>query len=216
MQLPGFDALRVPARFWMVAVGCVSIAAGLAFARVVPIGARWGRVALGVVSVAILADGWTTRMSVVQVPARSAVLERAATGPVLELPLGALAGDVAAMYRAIYHGRPVANGYSGYAAPHYQALAHGLETLDHDILTVLSRLGVRDLLVNRNSDIDGAYADYLAAHAGTRLVASDDRETLYRLPGRPTRSATGSGHRRGGAEPRGERRCRPDVLRRGR
>ena len=185
MQLPGFDALRVPARFWMVAVGCVSIAAGLAFARVVPIGARWGRVALGVVSVAILADGWTTRMSVVQVPARSAVLERAATGPVLELPLGALAGDVAAMYRAIYHGRPVANGYSGYAAPHYQALAHGLETLDHDILTVLSRLGVRDLLVNRNSDIDGAYADYLAAHAGTRLVASDDRETLYRLPVAP-------------------------------
>ena len=185
MQLPGFDALRVPARFWMVAAGCVSIAAGLAFARVVPVGARWGRVALGIVSVAILADGWTTRMPVVQVPARSPILERAATGPVLEVPLGALAGDVAAMYRAVYHGHPVANGYSGHTAPHYRALAHGLESFEDDILTELSRLGVRDLLVNRNTDVDGAYADYLAAHAGTRLVASDDREMLYRLPVAP-------------------------------
>lgn len=182
MQLPGFDALRVPARFWMVAVGCVSIAAGLAFARAVPVSARWGRVALGIVSVAILGDGWTTRMPVVQVPARSQVLEQAAAGPVLELPLGAFAGDVAAMYRAIHHGRPVANGYSGHTAPHYQALAHGLETLDHDILTALSRLGVRDVLVTRNTDVDGAYANFLAAHAGTRLVASHDRDSLYRLP----------------------------------
>ncbi len=113
------------------------------------------------------------------------MLERAATGPVLELPLGALVDDVAAMYRAIYHGRAVANGYSGHAAPHYQALAYGLETLDDDTLTVLSRLGVRDLLVNSSADVDGAYADYLAAHAGTRLVASDDRATLYRLPVAP-------------------------------
>ena len=185
MQLPGFDALRVPARFWMVAVGCVSIAAGLAYARVVPVGARWSRVALGVVSVAILADGWTTRMPVVPVPARSQILERAAAGPVLELPLGDLFDDVAAMYRAIYHGRPVANGYSGHGAPHYQMLAHALETFDPDILTGLSRLGVRDLLVNRNSDPDGVYADYLVAHAGTRLVAADGRETLYRLPVAP-------------------------------
>ena len=88
MQLPGFDALRVPARFWMVAVACLSVATGLAFARVVPIDAGWGRMALGIVSVAILADGWTTRMPVSHLPARSPILERAAGGPVLELPLG--------------------------------------------------------------------------------------------------------------------------------
>ena len=101
------------------------------------------------------------------------------------LPLGDPFDDAAAMYRAIYHGRPVANGYSGYGAPHYQILAHALETFDHDILVGLSRLGVRDLLVDRQTDVDGAYADYLSTHAGTRLVASDDREVLSRLPVAP-------------------------------
>ena len=40
-------------------------------------------------------------------------------------------------------------------------------------------------LINKNTDIDGAYANYLAAHTGTRIVTSDDRETLYRLPVAP-------------------------------
>ena len=182
MQLPGFDAVRAPARFWMIAVACLSVAAGLAFARSVPVEARWRHLALGLASVAILADGWTTRMPIVEVPPRSRVLEQAATGPVLELPLGDPFADVAAMYRAIYHGRPVVNGYSGHSAPHYQMLAHGLERLNPDILTALSRLGVRDLLLNRDTDPADAYADYLAVHAGTQLVTFDDREALYRLP----------------------------------
>jgi hypothetical protein len=32
MALPGFDELRVPSRFWMVGVLCLSVAAGLGFA----------------------------------------------------------------------------------------------------------------------------------------------------------------------------------------
>ena len=33
MRLPGFDAIRAPARFAMLAVLCLSVAAGLSFAR---------------------------------------------------------------------------------------------------------------------------------------------------------------------------------------
>jgi hypothetical protein len=33
MRLPGFDGLRVPARFWMMAVACLSVLAALAIAR---------------------------------------------------------------------------------------------------------------------------------------------------------------------------------------
>ena len=73
------------------------------------------------------------------------------------------------MYRAIFHGHPVANGYSGHSAPHYRALAHGLENRDHDILTALSGLGVRDLLIDNTADVGGAYADFLC---GTRRDAA--------------------------------------------
>ncbi len=34
MYLPGFDSVRVPTRFWMLAILCLAIAAGLSFARI--------------------------------------------------------------------------------------------------------------------------------------------------------------------------------------
>ncbi|MEO6213608.1 MAG: hypothetical protein ABIP65_08280, partial [Vicinamibacterales bacterium] len=37
LALPGFDSLRAPARFWMVAVLCLSVVAALLLARVLPI-----------------------------------------------------------------------------------------------------------------------------------------------------------------------------------
>ena len=57
MQLPGFDALRVLARFWMLALVCVSAAVALAYARLVLSGSRRTRAALAVVTMALLADG---------------------------------------------------------------------------------------------------------------------------------------------------------------
>ena len=42
MLLPGVDGVRVPARFWMLAVLCLSVAAGLAIRQ---LGARWPRLA---------------------------------------------------------------------------------------------------------------------------------------------------------------------------
>ena len=37
MHVPGFDQLRVPTRFWMAGTMCLAVAAGLAFARLVPV-----------------------------------------------------------------------------------------------------------------------------------------------------------------------------------
>lgn len=187
LQLPGFDALRVPARFWMVAVLCLSMAASLAFGRVAPVRGRWRALVTGLVAAGMLADGWTTRLATVDVPSRSPILERAASGPVIELPLGNPENDTAAMYRSMYHGRPVANGYSGYAPPHYPALVFGLETADHAVLAELARLDVRDVLVNHAADRDGGAARFVASYSGVAHVVSDEAATLYRLPAAPAR-----------------------------
>jgi hypothetical protein len=82
MALPGFDDLRVPSRFWMIGVLCLSVSAGLAFAAVVSQCAwdprrpnAWTRVAVpyvicAIVSIGLLADSWLTSFPTRPAPAR--------------------------------------------------------------------------------------------------------------------------------------------------
>lgn len=150
--LPGFDALRVPARFAMLASLCLAVAAGLAFARLVP-RRGLGRVliAAGVLAGA-WADGWMVPLPLVTPPGRVElpVLPGAA---VVELPLGEGAVDTAAMYRAMAHRRPLVNGYSGHLPPHYVILSMALKRGDPTALLELAR--GRPLLILVNGAFDG-------------------------------------------------------------
>ena len=176
--LPGFDGLRVPARFWMLATICLAAITGIAFVRLVPMGSRWRPLVLGVVAVGLLLDGWV-RLPVVPAPERSVVLERLAEGPVVELPLGWRDDDVAAMLRATYHGEAVVNGHSGYAAPHYRALEYALGHGREEVLGLLASLGVRQIRINRDHRDGPTYESYVATWPGSRRVAETDHESLY-------------------------------------
>ena len=74
LQLPGFDALRVPARFWMLVLVCVSALTALAYARVVPPGRRRGAAVLAALAAGMLADGWV-RFPTLPAPYRSPLLD---------------------------------------------------------------------------------------------------------------------------------------------
>jgi hypothetical protein len=185
LQLPGFASLRVPARFWICAVLCLAVAAtlGLAFlaGRL-----RRGRLALVAgVGLAVLWDGWITALPLVPPPERSLLLEAREAGadPVLELPLGGLA-DAAALYRSIFHRRPIVNGYSGHEPPHYAVLRLGLERWDPTVLTALAERGPLAVAVARGADPEGAWARWVEAHPGVTRVGSDTRESVYLLTGR--------------------------------
>jgi hypothetical protein len=183
LNLPGFDGLRVPPRIWMLAALCLAIAGGLAFQRVVRVsvgfGVRWGLAAI--VGLGILAEGWVLEMPAATAPPRSAILERAAMGPVLELPAGGH-DDLGAMYRSMFHHRPVANGYSGHFAPHYFLLGEAFGALDPEVPSYIAALGVRDVLIRRQADGDGRIEAFVAGVPGVEAVARDEREALYRLP----------------------------------
>ena len=186
MQLPGFESLRVPARFWMVALVCLSAVAGLAFARLVPRGGRPREVALAVVTLGFLADGWVS-FPTVPAPGPSVVLEQA-TGPVVELPLGWRDDDVAAMLRSAAHGQPVVNGYSGYPAPHYLALRYGLGRGNDELLAVLGGWGVRHIRIDRTNGRAPHYESLVASSPALRLVAETATESLYEFRAPPVPS----------------------------
>ena len=156
MMLPGFnESLRAPARFAMLAAVTLGVAAALAIARLAASGrvAAWsGQARTGaflLVAAGATADGWLEPLPLPEPPARLAAIDQvAADAIVLELPLG-IFEDTAAMYRSMAHHRRLANGYSGYAPPHYTILGLALMEgrpqvlaaleLDRDLAIVVAR-----------------------------------------------------------------------------
>lgn len=192
LLLPGFNELRVPARFWMLGELSLCVAAGIALARVFEVHAGGRRGALSkspvrlamvvLIALGIWLDGRMSAMPVAVPPQALPEVELAdSTTPVLELPLGP-AYDAAATYRARFHGRRVINGVSGYDPPHYGPLQDGLRARDPGMLPALSSISGFDVIVNRESDGDRAIARYAAAAPGAVLIADDGQHVAYRVP----------------------------------
>jgi hypothetical protein len=138
--VPGFDGLRVPARFAMIAMGMLAVLAGFGAAA---FGQRHrGRAALAVLCTAFLLEathvpflvnGMTPPRDLnapaarLYRPARAPAVYRevsrqAPASVLVELPLGNPDYDLRAMYYSIAHWRPLLNGYSGFFPPHYGQL----------------------------------------------------------------------------------------------
>lgn len=189
MFLPGFNALRVPARFWMMTVLCMSVIGAMIFARLTECFGRIRIAVASLIALGVLADGWVLTFPVVKTPAAwnaegcGSGEIRTSIGAVLELPIGYVLDDVGAMYRSIGHGRPVVNGYSGYFPPHYSALRYALLLRDEGILTALASHGTSHIIVTPEGDRDGRWKRYLSSQPDVKLVCTEGGQSVYRLTG---------------------------------
>jgi hypothetical protein len=182
MLLPGFNALRVPARFWMVATLCLAVVGAVIFDRLTSTRVRARAVLAALVSIVALSDAWMAAMPLARTPPPSKALQCAGAGrgPLVEMPLGYSYSDVAAMYRQMSHGRPVLNGYSGNQPPHYPALRVGFELHDTAVLTLMARQSDVDVLVHGDDD-RGEMDAYVRSHPGAQHICTEDRQSLYRI-----------------------------------
>jgi hypothetical protein len=136
MRMPGFSGLRVPARFYLLTCLCLSIAAGLALARVqAAFGRR--RVLGGLVFAGLIVDGAIAGMPLVVPPGRLAYVERG--GRLLSLPFDDLRWTIRTMYQSMPDRLTVVNGYAGYVPPHANVISWALARHDDTILTELRR-----------------------------------------------------------------------------
>ena len=184
MALPGFDyGFRAPARFIMMTILAVAVAAGIALVRLtasVPARTRWTVTAFLVLAIA--ADSWVPQIPVFAAPAP--LPPAAASGAaVLELPLGETFEDITATYHSIDHQRPVVNGYSGYDPPHYHVLRLALKyAVDDSIFSALAEHGAIVVSVDRGNDPKGTWAAYVTRQGGASPLPSSDRNELFLLP----------------------------------
>ena len=96
MNLPGFTGVRAPARFAMLAILALSVAAALAFDRL-RLRPDRRRVIAAAAIVGILVDGWAAPLALAAVPDMWPWPADYSFGPVLELPLMTDYGDFVAM-----------------------------------------------------------------------------------------------------------------------
>ena len=178
MLLPGVDGIRVPARFWMLAVLCLSIAAALAIRQLTAKWPRATRALPAVACVAVLIDGWPRPIVMEKPPDWRPIHTRAVAR--LELPANPQ-HDATVVYRNIEHRRPVFNGYSGYFAPHYWALQYMLLHHDPDVLTRLSSFGPIEVVIDHDLDPGDGWRRFVGGYPRAELVYRDDRYSAFRI-----------------------------------
>ncbi|HEX4567840.1 MAG TPA: hypothetical protein VH138_14485, partial [Vicinamibacterales bacterium] len=158
MRLPGFDGLRVPARFWMMSVACLSVLAGLAVHR---LGGPARRVVVAIAAIGLVLDGWPRVFFVFAEPDH----RRVPPGVYARLDLPAIEdNDAVALYQQTLEGVPLYNGYSGYAAPHEYAMRVMLAGHDPRILDALTVRGSLGIVIDHAMDGDGQIRKFVTAY----------------------------------------------------
>lgn len=180
MRLPGFDGLRVPARFWMMALACLSVVAALAVNRVT---ARRRQVVVAIAVAGLLLDGWPRAFAVVPAPPARPAPAGVATR--LDLPLSDDT-DAQALYQQMLDPVPLHNGFSGYFAPHYYALRTMLEERDPRVLHVLAASGPLGVVIDHAGDPDGTIRRFVLSHPGAAAVHDEAAWSSYLIPADPS------------------------------
>jgi hypothetical protein len=204
-HVPGFDGLRVPARFAMVVVFMLSVLAGYGAAAVARMRAgHHALAALGAVflleatHVPFLVNGMTplrdfnTPEARLYRPARApavyhAMAQQPAESVLVELPLGYPDFDLRAMYYSLVHRRPIVNGYSGFYPPHYSRLYTILSNTSRgpDVsLDALRATGATHVIVHEGAyrGSEGTDTTAVLRQAGGVELFRDGSDVLLQLP----------------------------------
>ena len=188
MLIPGGDGLRVPARFWMVAMLCLAAVIALFIAELLKHrGKRFARILVPLLAVGLLGDGWVGAIPSQPLPPDVPNAAALAGRTVLDLPAGDYP-DIAAQYRAVRGGWRTINGYSGYLPPYYPLVVGASVDNVSGILDAFTPVGDLEVVVAR--DAAGQQAA-LRRYPGVTITGENAAFTQFRVPARPEPSRDG-------------------------
>ena len=183
-HVPGYSGLRVPARFGMLMALCLSVAGGLAIARLLPAAGTSRAVWAAIAALGIGLDGYMKPMPV-SIPPGRVDLPDVPAATVLEVPPDDTVVNVGAMFRAMSHGRPLVNGYSGYIPTHYGILSQSLRRNDPSAVVELARGRTLLIVVSERRDPTGQFRELIESIPGVERRGVSGAGTLYVLRAQP-------------------------------
>ena len=205
-HVPGFDGLRVPARYLMLVMLFLSVLAGVGAAAALTLRRPLGALVIGAAIVGALAEGWAVPMSMnaggrpdeglrsppppsgaVVPPIYEFIRNMPAPVALVELPFGDSAYELHAVFYAGYHRKPIANGYSGWFPQTYRRNVGPLREVLEDpdrALRALGRLQVTHALVHEAAWLsgEGQQVSSWLTTIGARSVMTDGSDRLFELP----------------------------------
>jgi hypothetical protein len=206
-HVPGYNGVRVPARFVVIVSLMLAVLAGFGAARLVRWRGSWA--ILAVLSLAFLAESRVSPFVVngaerpegyllaeprvlppgAAPPVYRRLLEEPDDAVLVELPIGIPDFDLRAVYYATIHWRRVVNGYSGFFPPHYGRLALALSDVPHHpdpAWDALVAVGATHVIVHEHVFVEGGVdtTALLRSRGATELLRSDG-DVLLKLPVQP-------------------------------
>jgi hypothetical protein len=205
--LPGFNGVRVPARYAMVAGLFLAIVAGFGAARLLR-HSSWGTAALTVAAVWIVADAAAMPLAVNHTWASNETTPPARVYPrdlapriyqdlrrmpgsvvIAEFPFGDPAWEIRAVYYAAVHGKRVLNGYSGAFPPGYRRRVAALSRVEVDGQTAWNALvdaGTTHVIVHSpafaNPNQSQEVLGWLEARGARLVISYPEGDALFELP----------------------------------
>jgi hypothetical protein len=179
MRLPGFEGLRVPARFWMMTLVCLSALAAMAINR---LQGRPRRIVATLAVIGLALDGWPREFAVRAEPERRPTPPGVAAR--LNLPMSD-DQDALSLYQQTFDAVPLYNGFSGYGAPHQYAMRELLLAYDSRILQAMTTRGALGVVIDHESDPDGKYRSFVSRYPGATLHETHPAWSSYVLPAIP-------------------------------
>ena len=207
--VPGFNGVRVPARYAMLAGLFLAVLAGYGMAALIRLTRRAGTPAVAsLIGLAILIEGAAIPMEMNRTwaqgeatpPARvypasqappvyASVAALPAGSAITEFPFGDAAWEIRYVYYAAAHWQPITNGYSGGFPPDYQARVARLQKVSTNPEASWQSLvdsGSTHVVLHTNAFAVPADAEviraWLTAHDAKLLEQFPDGDTLFALP----------------------------------
>ena len=192
--LPGYEGLRVPARFAMFSTLCTSVVIGFVVAWLSRTLARWrSPLAVVIIAAGLVVDGWTEPLPLIPPPGRLTLTGVPADAAILELPPDDRLLSLYAMYRALSHHHPLVNGYSGYIPPHYEILGASIRRDDPTAIIELARGRPLVAIVSEQFDPGGYIRELVQSIPGASRIGSGNAGALYMIPPQPRERVASSG-----------------------
>ena len=205
--VPGFNGVRVPARYAMIAGLFLAILSGYGFQQLLRLKALNPSFLIPISCFLVLVEGaaipmetnrtWNQNEAVPPArvmtyagapPVYSRIAALPAGTAITEFPFGDAAWEIRYVYYAAAHWKPITNGYSGNFPPRYKERVARLQRIGKDpeaAWQALKASGSTHVVVHRNAFANAADADtvesWLKAHGATELERFPDGDILLKL-----------------------------------